>query len=238
MKSEVPPLKGKDRLIVALDVPTVDEALRIVEQLNNVSFFKVGWQLFMTGGLSVWVPLAVFGPSFFIAIGALGWLVAGRALRRSEIPGAPLRAFDRLVPVLRLLDRAEPRAGGGVPEPAGDVAVDRLCHQPVPADPLEQHLAGHLALAETGDLDARREVGGRVLDRVVHVVRRHLDRQPDAVLGELLDLGLHPAIQADPFRARAGRPGRLRRSGVGNVGGKAADVRPEDRVASGVPGVA
>src|SRR5438105_11436778 len=48
MKSE---LKGKDRLIGALDVLTVDEALNIVEQLDNVSFFKVGWQLFMTGGL-------------------------------------------------------------------------------------------------------------------------------------------------------------------------------------------
>ena len=53
MKSEglVPELTGQDRLIVALDVSTVDEALRIVEQLDNVSFFKVGWQLFMTGGL-------------------------------------------------------------------------------------------------------------------------------------------------------------------------------------------
>jgi 2-polyprenyl-3-methyl-5-hydroxy-6-metoxy-1,4-benzoquinol methylase len=40
-------------------------------------------------------------------VGALGWLIAGRALRRSEIAGGPLRAFDRLVPVLRLLDRAE-----------------------------------------------------------------------------------------------------------------------------------
>jgi len=47
----VPPLTGKDRLIVALDVSTVDEALRIVEQLDNVSFFKIGLQLFMTGGL-------------------------------------------------------------------------------------------------------------------------------------------------------------------------------------------
>jgi orotidine-5'-phosphate decarboxylase len=47
----VPPLTGKDRLIVALDVPTVDEALRIVEQLDNVSFFKIGLQLFITGGL-------------------------------------------------------------------------------------------------------------------------------------------------------------------------------------------
>ena len=44
-------LTGKDRLIVALDVPTVDDALRVVEQLDNVSFFKIGLQLFMTGGL-------------------------------------------------------------------------------------------------------------------------------------------------------------------------------------------
>jgi orotidine-5'-phosphate decarboxylase len=46
------PQKGKDRLIVALDVPTVPEALRVVEQLDNVSFFKIGLQLFMTGGLT------------------------------------------------------------------------------------------------------------------------------------------------------------------------------------------
>jgi len=44
-------LTGQDRLIVALDVPTLDEALAIVEQLDNVSFFKVGLQLFITGGL-------------------------------------------------------------------------------------------------------------------------------------------------------------------------------------------
>lgn len=44
-------LTGRDRLIVALDVPTMDEALRAVERLDNVSFFKVGLQLFMTGGL-------------------------------------------------------------------------------------------------------------------------------------------------------------------------------------------
>jgi orotidine-5'-phosphate decarboxylase len=44
-------LRGADRLIVALDVPTVDEALRAVDELPNVSFFKVGLQLFMAGGL-------------------------------------------------------------------------------------------------------------------------------------------------------------------------------------------
>src|SRR5215210_6591283 len=50
--TSVTPSRGADRLIVALDVPTVDEALRAVDLLDNVSFFKVGLQLFMTGGMS------------------------------------------------------------------------------------------------------------------------------------------------------------------------------------------
>ena len=45
-------MRGADRLIVALDVSTVDDALAVVEELDNVSFFKVGFQLFMSGGLS------------------------------------------------------------------------------------------------------------------------------------------------------------------------------------------
>jgi len=45
------PVTAADRLIVALDVPTVDEALRAVDTLDNISFFKIGLQLFVTGGL-------------------------------------------------------------------------------------------------------------------------------------------------------------------------------------------
>lgn len=40
-------------------------------------------------------------------IGALGWLVSSRLLGRAEIPGGPLAAYDRLVPVLRRLDGLE-----------------------------------------------------------------------------------------------------------------------------------
>ena len=39
-------------------------------------------------------------------IGAVGWLVAGRVLRRRVIPGGPLGLYDRLVPLLRVLDAA------------------------------------------------------------------------------------------------------------------------------------
>jgi orotidine-5'-phosphate decarboxylase len=42
-------MRAADRLIVALDVPTIRQALELVDRLDNVSFFKIGWQLFMTG---------------------------------------------------------------------------------------------------------------------------------------------------------------------------------------------
>lgn len=38
-------------------------------------------------------------------LGALGWLVSSRLLRRPQVPAGPLRAYDRLVPALQLLDR-------------------------------------------------------------------------------------------------------------------------------------
>jgi orotidine-5'-phosphate decarboxylase len=43
------PRTGKDTLIVALDVPNGDTALKIVDVLDNVSFFKLGLQLFIAG---------------------------------------------------------------------------------------------------------------------------------------------------------------------------------------------
>ena len=39
------------RLIVALDVPTVDEACRIVRRLGNVFFFKINWPLVVWHGV-------------------------------------------------------------------------------------------------------------------------------------------------------------------------------------------
>ena len=47
-----PLLKARDRLIVALDVPTIDEAISVVEKLDNVSFFKIGLRLYMAGAMS------------------------------------------------------------------------------------------------------------------------------------------------------------------------------------------
>lgn len=38
-------------------------------------------------------------------VGALGWLVSARMLRRPEVPAGPLRLYDRLVPALRAFDQ-------------------------------------------------------------------------------------------------------------------------------------
>jgi orotidine-5'-phosphate decarboxylase len=42
---------GKDRLIVALDVPTHARAFELVDQLDNVSLYKVGLELLLAGNL-------------------------------------------------------------------------------------------------------------------------------------------------------------------------------------------
>ena len=57
----------RERLIVALDVDTLDEALQIVGQLGpDVSFYKVGLQLFMAGGLSVVQRIVDEGKKVFL----------------------------------------------------------------------------------------------------------------------------------------------------------------------------
>ena len=74
-----------------------------------------------------------------------------------------------------------------MPEPAADVALDRLAVDPLAAEARDEHLHRHLALAEAGDLDGLGEIGGGVVDRVLDVVPRDVDRQADAVALELLD---------------------------------------------------
>ena len=45
------PVASNDRIIVALDVSTHDEAVDLVGKLENVSFFKIGLQLLLGGNL-------------------------------------------------------------------------------------------------------------------------------------------------------------------------------------------
>jgi orotidine-5'-phosphate decarboxylase len=58
---------ASERVIVALDVPSKDEALRIVDELDGViSFFKVGLELLMSGGMEDLLRKLVVGKKVFV----------------------------------------------------------------------------------------------------------------------------------------------------------------------------
>lgn len=57
----------RDRLIVALDFPDRESAFAIVEKLGDrVSFYKVGWRLFLDGGLALVSELKNTGKRVFL----------------------------------------------------------------------------------------------------------------------------------------------------------------------------
>ena len=60
-------IPARDRLIVALDVPTVEEAQDVVNQLGEaVSFYKIGMQLQFAGGLDFTKRLIEQGKKVFL----------------------------------------------------------------------------------------------------------------------------------------------------------------------------
>ena len=62
-------LTPKERLIVALDVPDKDQALAMVSTLDGVvSFYKIGWELFLATGLQFVVELRQRGCNVFLDI--------------------------------------------------------------------------------------------------------------------------------------------------------------------------
>jgi orotidine-5'-phosphate decarboxylase len=60
-------MEPRDRLIVALDVSTVEEAQAMVARLGDtVSFYKIGYQLALAGGLSYAARLTGGGKKLFV----------------------------------------------------------------------------------------------------------------------------------------------------------------------------
>jgi orotidine-5'-phosphate decarboxylase len=61
------PLDPRDRLIVALDLPSVKDADRMVERIGDAAtFYKVGYQLAFAGGLSFVDSLIRAGKRVFL----------------------------------------------------------------------------------------------------------------------------------------------------------------------------
>lgn len=61
------PHSARDRLIVALDMPSIDEATRLVAKLgDSVTFYKVGLELLFAGGLELAQSLRASGKHVFL----------------------------------------------------------------------------------------------------------------------------------------------------------------------------
>jgi orotidine-5'-phosphate decarboxylase len=61
------PRTAADRLIVALDLPGLDEAEAVVAELGDaVTFFKIGFQLIIAGGMSLAEDLVAAGRKVFL----------------------------------------------------------------------------------------------------------------------------------------------------------------------------
>ncbi len=60
-------ITAKDRLIVALDMPTIEEAQRLIAKLgDSVTFYKVGLELLFAGGLQLARSLKADGKQVFL----------------------------------------------------------------------------------------------------------------------------------------------------------------------------
>src|SRR5947208_12492597 len=67
MNSQSRTVSARDRLIVALDVPTQTEALNFVRDLSpEVSFFKIGLQLYTAAGPEIVRAVSATGAKVFL----------------------------------------------------------------------------------------------------------------------------------------------------------------------------
>jgi hypothetical protein len=90
------PILARDRLIVALDLASLIEAERTVVRLgDSVSFYKVGYELVMAGGLPFAADLVRAGKRVFLTTSAT------RSHVPSNEPQSSASRFLRCMPIRR-----------------------------------------------------------------------------------------------------------------------------------------
>ncbi len=89
MNSPIAALEPRDRLIVALDFPTANEALDLAKKLaGEVRWFKIGLQLYTAAGPEIVRQIAATGAKIFLDLKLLDIpnTVAGAVRAASELP--------------------------------------------------------------------------------------------------------------------------------------------------------
>jgi orotidine-5'-phosphate decarboxylase len=124
----------RDRLIVALDVPSVEEAKALIAKLgDSVGVYKIGLELLFSGGFELARELAQLGRSVFIDAKLLDIEAtverATAAIARSGAEFLTVHALDR-----KTLDAAARGRGGSALKLLGVTVLTNLA----PADIIEQ----------------------------------------------------------------------------------------------------
>ena len=108
-----------DRLIVALDVPSLGEAVELVEKLGDaVTFYKVGLEMFVAEGPRAVASAAATGAEFLTVHASGGREMLRRASEVAHAQGMKILA----VTVLTSLDEKDLQEIGESDSPAGLVA--------------------------------------------------------------------------------------------------------------------
>ena len=132
----------RDRLIVALDVPTVWDAYRLVSTLGDgVSFYKIGYRLAFAGGLDLARQLVAEGKKVFLdlklhdigntvtegvdSLTKLGVTASAERALTSDRPYRPALSVDAAISELRR------DAGPRLDRAATEALVATLASQPV-----------------------------------------------------------------------------------------------------------
>ena len=116
MRPDLAPRDARDRMIVALDVASVEAAGRLVEQLGPAAtFYKIGMQLVFAGGLDLVRQLRDAGKRVFLDMKLLDIdnTIAGAVASIAGL-GAMFTTIHAYPPTMRAAVRARPPGGPGL----------------------------------------------------------------------------------------------------------------------------
>ena len=229
----------RDRLIVALDMPTVEEARALVARLGAaVTFYKIGLELVMAGGLELARELAGSGKRVFLDMKLLdieNTVARGPQCRReSEQRSSPCTRQDRKT----LRAAVSGRAGTGLKVLGVTVLTNLdagdLREQGIDASPADL-VVRRATLARDAGCDGVVASGHEAARVRADCRAAHGDRDPGHPLGRRR--GRRPGAR-DHARAGNRGGGRLHRGRtpyqrVGRSGSGGTDLHASDRAGTG-----
>ena len=164
----IPP---RDRLIVALDVPTAQAANNIVRELeDSVSFYKIGLQLFAAEGPAIARELSASGRKVFLD------------LKLHDIPNTVASAVKSIIPLS--IDLLTVHAAGGLQMMKAAVeAASAARRRPAILAVTVLTSFTEQELASTG-------VSGAVADQVSRMASLAMEAGCDGVVASALELGM------------------------------------------------